>query len=85
MIVLWILFLGGLVVLPGTALLAIHWAMRNGEFKNLPKIALSIFDEEEPVGTMTDHFPQPAAPGNSRGDAARSSLSPTSKPNCTVS
>ncbi len=57
MIVIWLLFIGGLVVLPGTALLALRWAVRQGEFRNWRKIALSIFDEEEPVGVMTDHFP----------------------------
>lgn len=57
MIILWLLFLGGVVVLPGSALLALRWAARHGELKNLQKIALSIFDEEEPVGQMTDHFP----------------------------
>jgi nitrogen fixation-related uncharacterized protein len=57
MSVIWILFACSVVVLPATALLALHWAMRNGEFRNLPKTALSIFDEEEPVGRLADHFP----------------------------
>jgi hypothetical protein len=60
MIIVWLLFLGGLVILPGSALLALRWAVRHGEFQNFPKIALSIFDEEEPVGQMTDHFPSRA-------------------------
>jgi nitrogen fixation-related uncharacterized protein len=57
MSVIWILFACSVVVLPATALLALHWAMRNGEFRNLPKTALSIFDEEEPVGRLSDRFP----------------------------
>lgn len=57
MIILWLLFIGGLVILPGTALLALRWAIKQGEFQNLQKTALSIFDEEEPVGEVTDHFP----------------------------
>lgn len=57
MIILWILFIGSVVVLPGTAILAFGWALRHGEFEHLDKTALSIFDEDEPVGVMTDRFP----------------------------
>jgi cbb3-type cytochrome oxidase maturation protein len=57
MIILWILFIGSVVVLPGTALLAFWWAARQGEFDHLQKTALSIFDEDEPVGQLSDHFP----------------------------
>jgi cbb3-type cytochrome oxidase maturation protein len=53
----WILFVCSIIVLPGIALLAFRWALRHGEFDNLQKTALSIFDEEEPVGRVTDHFP----------------------------
>jgi hypothetical protein len=55
----WILFIGSFIVLPGSALLALRWAARSGHFDNLEKGALLIFDEEEPVGTVTDHFPEP--------------------------
>ena len=51
------LFVSSVIVLPAVALLALRWAVRHGEFKNLQKTALSIFDEEEPVGRMTDRFP----------------------------
>ncbi len=57
MIILWLLFIGSVVILPGTALLAFWWALRHGEFDHLQKTALSIFDEQEPVGQMSDHFP----------------------------
>jgi nitrogen fixation-related uncharacterized protein len=57
MIFLWIMFLTGLIFIPAIGLLVMRWAARNGEFRNLDKIALSIFNEEEPVGEMTDHFP----------------------------
>ncbi len=33
------------------------WAIKQGEFKNLRQGARSIFDEEEPVGMVTDYFP----------------------------
>ena len=57
MSIVWILFVSSVIVLPAVALLALRWAVRHGEFKNLQKTALSIFDEEEPVGRMTDRFP----------------------------
>lgn len=59
MSVIWILFVCSVIVLPATALMALRWAIRHGEFRNLPKTALSIFDEEEPVGQLSDHFPAP--------------------------
>ena len=62
MSVIWILFVCSVLVLPATALWALRWAMQNGEFKDLNMQALSIFDEDEPVGRMTDRFPgQPIA------------------------
>jgi len=67
MSVIWILFVTGVIVLPATALLALRWAMRQGEFRDLPRIALSIFDEEEPVGQFSDHFPGAAPRGNAGG------------------
>lgn len=33
------------------------WAVRTGQFQRLDRGARSIFDEEEPVGHMTDVFP----------------------------
>lgn len=57
MSVLWILFICSMVVLPGVALLALRWALHHGEFSHLEKTALSIFDDEEPVGKVTDQFP----------------------------
>ena len=57
MIILWILFIGSVVVLPGTALLAFWWAARHGEFDHLQKTALSIFDDDEPAGRLSDQFP----------------------------
>lgn len=57
MTIIWILFACSVVLLPATALLALRWAARHGAFEDFQKTALSIFDEEEPVGRMTDHFP----------------------------
>ena len=39
------------------AALALHWAHKNGQFSNLDKGARSIFDDDEPLGQVTDRFP----------------------------
>lgn len=57
MTIVWILFVSSVVLLPATALLALRWATRHGAFDDFQKTALSIFDEDEPVGQMTDRFP----------------------------
>jgi nitrogen fixation-related uncharacterized protein len=57
MTIVWLLFISSVIVLPCTALLALRWAVRHHEFTDLPRTALSIFDEDEPVGRQTDFFP----------------------------
>ena len=59
--VTWILFGCSVILLPGMALLALRWAMRQGEFSHFEKTALSIFDETEPVGQVSDRFPGPTS------------------------
>lgn len=46
----WIIF--GLV-----AVWAFGWAIRSGQFRELSAQSKTIFDAEEPVGEMTDTFP----------------------------
>lgn len=36
---------------------ALYWAHRHGQLDNLEKGARSIFDEDEPIGEVTDEFP----------------------------
>ena len=33
------------------------WAIRRGEFNNPREAAKMIFDEDEPIGLVTDNFP----------------------------
>ena len=33
------------------------WALRGGQMSNFQQGATSIFDDEEPIGQMTDAFP----------------------------
>ena len=51
------LVFGGIVFLSGSALLALCWAVKDGQMKNLPQAPLTIFDDDEPVGASTDRFP----------------------------
>jgi nitrogen fixation-related uncharacterized protein len=40
------------------AVWALSWAISRGQFRNLRKAALTIFDDEEPAGRQTDFFPE---------------------------
>lgn len=33
------------------------WAIKRGEFQNLREGSRMIFDDDEPIGRVTDHFP----------------------------
>ena len=33
------------------------WAIKRGEFENLRESSRMIFDQAEPIGVVTDHFP----------------------------
>ncbi len=33
------------------------WAIQRGEFRDLRAGARMIFDDDEPIGVVTDHFP----------------------------
>jgi len=37
---------------------ALHWAHKHGQLTNLEQGAKSIFDEDEPLGEVTDKFPE---------------------------
>ncbi len=41
------------IVMGASALIALAWAAKDGQFKNYRKGANSIFDEEEPIGKPT--------------------------------
>ncbi len=63
------LIIGGSVAVAGaTAVYGLVWAIRTGQMRNFSRGALSIFDDEEPVGTVTDSFP--GAGAGSRGAGA---------------
>jgi hypothetical protein len=59
------------LAITGSGVLALRWAARTGQLRNFEQNAKTIFDEEEPEGVQTDHFPgrktpAPAAPKEAR-------------------
>ena len=57
MLIYFIILAGSFFLLTGSALLALRWALQNGQLRHNEKAALLVFDEEEPVGEVTDSFP----------------------------
>ena len=45
------------LAISGTAVYALYWSSKHGQLRDFERGAASIFDREEPVGEMTDHFP----------------------------
>lgn len=50
------------VLVTGSAVYALYWSSKKGQLRDLDQGALSIFDEKEPVGQATDHFPGEKSP-----------------------
>ncbi|MEN9678079.1 MAG: hypothetical protein RIS76_3975 [Verrucomicrobiota bacterium] len=48
------ILIGSSLVFPAVALWALWWAGRNGQLTHADKASLLPFDEQEPVGVMTD-------------------------------
>ena len=56
----WIFYTAAFLVataISGTAVYALYWSSKHGQLRDFERGAASIFDEQEPVGQMTDHFP----------------------------
>jgi nitrogen fixation-related uncharacterized protein len=45
------------IAISGTAVYALYWSSKHGQLRDFERGATSIFDEQEPVGQTTDHFP----------------------------
>lgn len=69
----YVILASSFVLLTGSALLALRWALRTGQLRDSKKTALVIFDDDEPVGEMTDFFPgkEPPASPACRADKSR--------------
>jgi nitrogen fixation-related uncharacterized protein len=62
------------VVFGVSAVWGLVWAIRTGQMSNFAQGAESIFDDEEPIGEMTDRFPdadRSAPPSDDENDAQR--------------
>jgi nitrogen fixation-related uncharacterized protein len=55
---IYILIWGAVLLFGATAVWGLVWAIRNGQIGDFARGATSIFDDEEPVGSMTDAFPE---------------------------
>ena len=53
----YVLIWGTWIVFGISTIWALSWAVRHGHFSNFDGAARSIFDEDEPIGEMTDYFP----------------------------
>jgi hypothetical protein len=62
---------GSIVIFGGATVLALGWAFRSGQFSNFQKGAESIFGPDEPVGEMTDAFPNMSPQGSSEEREAK--------------
>jgi cbb3-type cytochrome oxidase maturation protein len=45
------------VALGGSALFALFWSVKDGQYANLQDSSEIIFDPDEPIGEQTDFFP----------------------------
>jgi nitrogen fixation-related uncharacterized protein len=57
MTLIYVLIFGSVAVFGLTAVAGLVWAARTGQFRDFAAGATSIFDEDEPIGVMTDGFP----------------------------
>ena len=62
MTLIYIFIFGSVLVFGITAVAGFVWALRTGQMRNFSAGATSIFDDEEPVGIMTDTFPGAGTP-----------------------
>ena len=53
----YLLIFGTIALLSVTVIALFAWAIRNGQFSDFQQGATSIFDDDEPLGEMTDWFP----------------------------
>ena len=50
------------LLITGSAVVALRWAVKSGQFRNFEKGAETIFDEDEPMGRPADSFPGKTPP-----------------------
>ena len=76
----YILIFGTIALLSFTVVVVFAWAIRSGQFADFQQGATSIFDEDEPLGEMTDWFPgQHPSQTSVTGGALQRDLSETAR------
>ncbi len=55
--IIYILIWGTWIIFGISVVWALSWAVGQGHMSNVEEAGCSIFDEEEPIGEMTDFFP----------------------------
>ncbi|GMU23190.1 MAG: hypothetical protein AMXMBFR13_32730 [Phycisphaerae bacterium] len=55
--VYYVLVFGAILLFGGSVIWALWWALRGGQFSDFARGATSIFDADEPIGKVTDSFP----------------------------
>jgi cbb3-type cytochrome oxidase maturation protein len=53
----YVLIWGSWFLFGSSAVWALVWAVNNNQFHDPEQASKSIFDDDEPIGTMTDCFP----------------------------
>jgi cbb3-type cytochrome oxidase maturation protein len=53
----YIVLYGFAIVFGASAVAALVWAVRTGQMRDFQRGAASIFDNDEPIGKVTDRFP----------------------------
>ncbi|MEM9398849.1 MAG: cbb3-type cytochrome oxidase assembly protein [Verrucomicrobiota bacterium] len=53
----YIILIGSMTIFGGSAIYALFWAAKSGQFSDMKQGAEVIFGKDEPVGEITDHFP----------------------------
>jgi len=51
------------LLITGSAIVALRWSVKSGQFRDFEKGAETIFDEDEPIGRPNDSFPGKTPPG----------------------
>ncbi|MCS7063261.1 MAG: hypothetical protein NZM04_04330 [Methylacidiphilales bacterium] len=62
MIAVPIIIFTAIILMAISAIAAFTWTARRGEFDHLDQIATQIFDQEEPIGQLSDRFPDQKIP-----------------------
>lgn len=57
MTLIYVFIFGSVAVAGATAAFGLVWALKHGQMQRFSRGATSIFDDEEPVGRVTDGFP----------------------------